>query len=298
MSTLQIVRLKAPAKINLFLHVIEKLPTGFHRLQSLFAFLSAADEIEIENHPHDVFIIEGPFAKGLEISESNSVLKAVNWFFSYFEKPRTPHKITLQKNLPVASGIGGGTADAAATIAALIKWHKMTLTPLQVTEIIKSSGCLGADVPVSLAHQLGHGHFFYLDGSGKTELPRAIKMPHIDLEVLLVNPLLPVSTQAAFQGLKHFDAQGPFHECFESQESFLTQMQSYHNTFTPVATQLVPEIDAILQFMSGLDGVHLSRLTGTGATCFGLCDADKIRVAKATLTKNFPHMWIDQAVFA
>ena len=276
----------APAKINLALHVRRRRPDGYHDLETLFAFATDGDIITVEVANTNSFTITGPFAAallpppnttpanaGAKLGTANDearrasnapwqgnlVTAAADAFTATFA-PDTYHAITLEKHLPIASGIGGGSADAAATLRAMARLHGIAATDPHLHEIAAK---LGADVPACLANRttLGTGKgdtLTNLDGLSGTPL-------------LLVNPGVAVSTAAVF---KAWDGQdrGPIPE-----GDLLDRAKAGRNDLEPPALALAPVIADVRTLLDAADGVLLSRMSGSGATCFALFDTLQAR---------------------
>ncbi|PZO74374.1 MAG: 4-(cytidine 5'-diphospho)-2-C-methyl-D-erythritol kinase [Sphingomonas taxi] len=252
----------APAKINLALHVRRRRPDGYHDLETLFAFATDGDLVTVEAAPRNSFKITGPFAL---------VTAAADAFTAAFA-PSTHHALTLEKHLPIASGIGGGSADAAATLRALSRLHGVPPTDPHLHEI---AARLGADVPACLANRttLGTGK-----GDMLTDLEGLSGTP-----LLLVNPGVAVSTAAVF---KTWDGQdrGPIPE-----GSLLDRAKAGRNDLEPPALALAPEIAQVRALLDAAQGVLLSRMSGSGATCFALFETPQARDAAATAAQA--HGW-------
>lgn len=290
------IRKQSPAKINLFLHVIEKWPSGFHRLQSIFSFIPVGDYVEITPSPHFSFNVSGPFSEHLLSSsgvyKNNLVLKAVDFFSDFSSKYKIfipSFSVQLEKNIPLSSGLGGGSSNAATIISLLCDSFLPPLSEPEKWKLVKESGILGADVPVCLAHQLGLGNFFWLDGSGNEGelipiLPNLFSFKKISC--VLVNPLKSVSTGTAFSNIQNFSA--PIICDFSY---VLENLTDYHNDFEPSVSQSIPEILDILNVLESFSPL-LTRMSGSGATCFALfsnpqnatCCFEKIK-------RSFPNFW-------
>ena len=179
----------APAKINLCLHVGDKRADGFHKLESLVAFVDAGDVLRFERAQDLSLTIEGPFADGLSIGDDNLVFRAARLLSTHANVSSGAH-IVLQKNLPVASGIGGGSADAAATLRGLVELWGLELS---ASELLAVAAELGSDVPVCI--ELASA---WMEGRGE-RITAAPKLP--DCWLLLVNPSVSVSTADVFRKL-------------------------------------------------------------------------------------------------
>lgn len=258
----------APAKINLALHVRERRPDGYHEIETLFAFATDGDTVTIARSDADAFAVTGPFADALRPKpgqgrEENLVTRAADAFAATFGV-KDRHAIVLDKHLPIASGIGGGSADAAATLRALARLHDIDPADSRLVQIAAS---LGADIPACLAGRtaLGTGRgdtLIPLDGLAGTPL-------------LLVNPRVGVSTAAVFAGWDGID-RGPIPE-----GDLLGRAIGGRNDLEPPALRIAPEIASVLARLSAAGGVRLVRMSGSGATCLALFDTVSARADAA-----------------
>lgn len=261
------------AKINLALHVRARRPDGYHLLETLFAFADDGDRMTAEPAPSFSLDITGPFADGLTTEPNNLVLRAVIALAEANQIKGGLH-LTLDKRLPIAAGIGGGSADAAAALrlAARIWGHAALAVPPQA--IAQS---LGADVPACLLSQTCLGTDV---GDRLTACPEAEVSA---LPILLVNPRLACPTGPVFQAWDGVDrgALDPRH------------WRMARNDLEDPALRLVPEIGDVLAHLRAQPEVRLARMSGSGATCFGLFDspADRDAVA-ARLAAARPGWWI------
>ena len=280
----------APAKINLMLQITHKEESGFHYLQSLITFYGKGDQIEITESNAFSLNISGEFGKDLQV-QGNLVLMAAEWLVDMY--PGHPKaSLMLSKNLPISSGIGGGSSDAAATIAAMLDLWGLDLSHSQKINLIKASGVLGADVPVCLAHQLLDQNFFWLDGTGKEGEPTPLWQDDPkDLYLVLVNPGVGVSTPSIF---KAYDK--VYDEAIlppTSSDQLLSFLKMTKNSLAPAACQLAPEISEVLKVLSHTPGCLLSRMSGSGATCFGIYDSFKNgKAAAKTIKEAHPQWWV------
>lgn len=266
----------APAKINLSLHVTGQQSDGYHLLDSLVMFTDMGDVVTVTPADTLTLTIDGPFAAGLEVDDTNLVLRAARAF-------RTDHgaAITLTKNLPVASGIGGGSADAAATLRALSRLWDL---PLPAPDDILA---LGADVPVCMTTDLTR-----MRGIGG-DITRLGPAP--DLPLLLVNPNIGVSTPAVFNGLAsktNPPMNAPMPDPGQSGQ-WVRWLASQRNDLEGPAKDQAPKITIALAALAHFDGCILSRMSGSGATCFAIFKDQEAR-AKACekLQKIHPTWWI------
>ena len=254
----------APAKINLALHVRRRRADGYHELETLFAFATDGDLIALAAADTDSFAITGPFAAGLDTGGDNLVVRARDAFRAAFA-PAARHAITLTKVLPIASGIGGGSADAAATLRALCRLHDVDPRDPAIVAIAER---LGADVPACLLGRTTLG-----TGIGTALVPVDGAR---DTPLLLVNPRVAVSTAAVFAGWGGEDL-GPL-----PAGPLLDRARAARNDLEAPARALAPAIGAVRVLLDAAPGVILSRMSGSGATCFALFDSPAARDAAAT----------------
>lgn len=266
----------APAKINLALHVRKRRSDGYHALETAFAFATSGDEVSVEADYRISLSITGPFAAGLEADKDNLVLRAANMLADHVGVS-TGAKLRLTKNLPVASGIGGGSADAAATLRMLNRFWDLHL-PL--SGLINIGKQLGADVPACILGKTSIGR-----GRGD-ELSLVEDNDLAGRPLLLVNPLKPVSTGAIFGAWDKVD-RGAMPEGSASEI-----LAKGRNDLQPLAMTLCPEIGGILDALTPLASSGLARMSGSGATCFALFDDDAARDAAAQeIARIFPGYW-------
>lgn len=244
----------APAKVNLALHIRRRRPDGYHDLETLFAFCSDGDRVMVEPAARGSFSVTGPFAASLLGEQDNLVTRARDAFRATFGA--TPVAITLDKHLPVASGIGGGSADAAATLRAMARLHGIGLDHPGLRAIAAS---LGADVPACLLGMSALG-----TGRGDDLQPLG---PLGDIPALLVNPGVGVSTAAVFARWDGVDRGG-----VASAGSLFARARAGWNDLEPPARAIAPAIDDVLAMLTGARGASLTRMSGSGATCFALFD--------------------------
>jgi len=248
----------APAKINLTLAVGPLQSDGYHPLDSLVAFADWGDEIRVRPAPALALTMGGPYARQLEHQKGNLVFQAAR-AMQIAADEQLGAMIHLDKRIPVAAGVGGGSADAAATLRALnrlwgFNWTLETLCEIGLT--------LGADVPACL-----HSATLRMQGRGEriTPLEGGEAWP-----ALLVNPGVPVSTAAVF---RCFDGQaGAELDPRDPPADANAWIRGGENALEDAARALAPEIDEVLDALSSAPGCWLERMSGSGATCFGLFD--------------------------
>lgn len=267
----------APAKINLTLHVVGRRPDGYHLLDSLVVFAGAGDRLHAEDAPALSLTLGGPFAAGLAADADNLVLRAARALAKALDRPAAA-RLHLEKHLPVASGIGGGSADAAAALRLLCRlWGEHPHAGL-LQQIATE---LGADVPVCLACEPRR-----MTGVGETLSP-APGLP--ECGILLVNPGLALATQAVFHARAAPFSVAPswpetWPESWPDAASMAAALATGANDLEPPAIALCPAIAAVLRCLAGLPGSLLVRMSGSGASCFALfATADAARDAAAEL---------------
>jgi 4-diphosphocytidyl-2-C-methyl-D-erythritol kinase len=275
----------APAKINLYLHITGKRDDGFHLLDSLVAFANYGDQIAVAPSDQLKLTIEGPFAEGLSAGADNLVLKAAH-LLADFAGVEAKADITLTKNLPIASGIGGGSADAAATLHALTElWG---ISP-SAADLIGVAGELGADVPVCVASVPT-----FMSGIGEILRP-APALP--DCWLVLVNPNEEVSTPKVFakrQG--DFSSVPAFGAIPKNATELAAILATSRNDLTDSASQVAPVVGNVLAALEATKSQLLTRLSGSGATCFALYGTkEAAETAAKELQKSHPDWWIQPA---
>ncbi|WP_232822929.1 4-(cytidine 5'-diphospho)-2-C-methyl-D-erythritol kinase [Oceanibium sediminis] len=267
----------ARAKINLCLHVTGQRPDGYHLLDSLVAFAELGDLVTAEPAPHRSLSLSGPFSAGLSGDDGNLVLKAAALY------PAHPVALHLQKNLPLASGIGGGSADAAAALRAISALHDLPLPPAE--QVLR----LGADVPVCLS-----GTPVRMQGVGEVLTPLPPLPP---LWCVLVNPGVGVPTGAVFAGLasKSNAPVGDLPDIGEV-DALIAFLETTRNDLAPPAEVRVPAIAQVRVALEASEGCRLARMSGSGATVFGLFGAeDKALSAAARVRAAHPAWWVAAA---
>lgn len=277
------VAVAAPAKLNLFLHVVGRRADGYHLLDSLIAFGSVHDTVRVAAAGALTLTLDGPFGAALgDAGDDNLVLKAARGL-AEASGCAAHAAINLTKRLPVASGIGGGSADAAATLSALMRLWRLELEPDVLARIALS---LGADVPVCLG-----GEAARVSGIGEVIAPVG-RLPKAGL--LLVNPLLPVATAAVFKARQGaYSAPAPALGGLQTVDALGTVLRGTRNDLEPAAKGLAPAIADVLDSLAKLEGCRLARMSGSGATCFGLFDDEaSAQRAARLLAPMRPGWWL------
>ncbi len=247
----------AYAKINLALHVRRRRPDGYHELETLFAFCADGDRLSATPADTLSLAIEGPFGEGLSAGPDNLVLRAAVALRAE-AGVGTGAAIRLDKRLPVASGIGGGSADAAAALRLLVRLWGVTVADEALHAI---GAALGADVPACVASRACRGEgrgdaLDFLDEGALAGRP-----------VLLVNPRVAVPTGPVFQRWDGID-RGPLAE-----GDPLAAALAGRNDLEPPARTMQPVIAEVVEALAAMPGVVLARMSGSGATCFALTDS-------------------------
>ncbi len=276
------MRRAAPAKLNLYLHVVGRRPDGYHLLDSLVAFAGVHDTIVAEKANALTLTVEGPFAAALSAEADNLVLRAAR-ALADAAGVRPWAALRLVKRLPVASGIGGGSADAAAALLAAGELWRITHKPGALARLALK---LGADVPVCL-----EGRAAQLGGIGEKVDP-APPLPRTPL--VLVNPLVPLPTPSVFKARSGpFSKPAPLASAPRDARDLAEALAARRNDLTNAALGLVPAIKDILAALEAQPGCLLARMSGSGATCFALFAEDgEAGAAAAALRASKPGWWV------
>ncbi len=263
----------AAAKINLALHVLGRRADGYHELDSVVAFADVGDTLTLETAAETTLSVDGAFAAAVPTTPDNLVLKAYAALNTVH--PLQPVAFHLTKVLPVASGIGGGSADAAAALRGMIRMQSLKLDPDIMQSLALS---LGADVPVCL-----HGKACRMRGVGEQITDLESATPHA---ILLVNPQQACGTADVFRsmGLKPGDRSGselnPLHP------------SQWRNDMTEAACQVLPVIGEVLQTLGAMPDARAVRMSGSGATCFATFDSvEHAEVARDMMQSSHPQWW-------
>jgi len=277
------VRRAAPAKLNLYLHVLDRRADGYHLLDSLVAFADIADVVTVRPAPELSLEISGPFARALPADHAeNLVWRAAIQLAT--RAGRAPEvALTLEKNLPPASGIGGGSSDAAATLLALAELWRLDLGERHFEGLAAS---LGADVPVCL-----FGRTAWLGGIGESVAAAAPLPP---CSVVLVNPGVALSTPAVFAARSGpFSRPSRFEVRSADARALAVLLAERRNDLTQPALALAPEVASVLAALDAEAGALLARMSGSGATCFALfAEASAAEDASRRLAKAHPNWWV------
>lgn len=277
------LRVFARAKINLFLHVGDKRADGYHALESLVVFADAGDTLLFEEGDDVLSLaLDGPFAQGLQAEPDNLILRAARGLAKKAGVAPQAH-IDLVKNLPVASGIGGGSADAAAALRGLVKLWDIDIGETELHAIAET---LGSDVPVCLASRAA-----WMEGRGERVTP-ANDVP--ELPALLVNPGVAVPTGPVFAALKERRGTGGERPGgWKSAGDLVGWLGRMSNDLEAPARILAPEVGTVLDSLRACHNLGLARMSGSGATCFGLfTDQRAVDAAEAKIRAHHPDWWV------
>ena len=274
------MKIFAPAKVNLALHVTGQRIDGYHELDSAVVLLDCGDDIQIASHAGFKLTADGPFGAMVPLDGSNLIAKAADLMAQYHAKSPDVH-IHLTKNLPPSSGIGGGSSDAAATLAGLARFWDCDLPSL--ADMTR----LGADVPVCL--QRGTVR---MRGIGQQIDPLAWEWRGW---YVLVNPGVGVSTPDVFRHLPN-KSNPPLSVSEQITTDPIGWLRHQRNDLQPAAVQMAPVIQDVLDALSHQDDVELVRMSGSGATCFALfSDRDACQRAAGNVQRHHPDWWVSTA---
>ena len=279
-------RVWANAKVNLALHIVGEHPSGLHFLDSLVAFPAFGDELIFERAEGLSLRVTGPFSNellGINRDSTNLVLKAAQLLM----ESNKGADIELVKNLPVASGIGGGSSDAATTLQALSQlWEKQLPSLEDMLE-------LGSDVPVCLSNS-----FKRMQGVGEriTLLPQPSEM-----WIVLANPGVKVPTAKVFGFLQN-KSNRPL-ESFDDlidHDSFFGYLSRQRNDLEDITCSLFPEVKLLLDVINATPKCRVCRMSGSGSTCFGLYTEKAFAISAVDeINKKFPGAWaVSAALFS
>lgn len=275
----------APAKVNLYLHVGPPGPDGYHPIESWMVFADVGDEVALV--PGGAYSLEltGPFAEGLSTGPDNLVLRARDAAMACMTTARVRRfGLALDKRLPVASGLGGGSSDGAATLRLLGDY--LGLSPSKLMDLALT---LGSDVPACLT-----AGSLIARGRGEQISP-GFKAP--PLHAVLVNPGRAVSTAAVFGLYDRSEirplGEGPTARPLAGFDEVLAVLESTCNDLEAPATMIEPLIGDVLASLRRSPAVGLARMSGSGATCFGLCENRKAAEdLAASLGRDHPRWWV------
>jgi 4-diphosphocytidyl-2-C-methyl-D-erythritol kinase len=290
-STSPVLEEDARAKVNLTLRVIGRRVDGYHDLESVVAFADCADRLTLDAGGDLSLTATGPRAQECGDTADNLVIKAARLLGERVEG-LTFGRFALDKHLPVAAGIGGGSADAAAALRLLVRANNLEMDDPRVLEVARLTG---ADVPVCVP-----SHACVMTGVGENLLPLSIPR----LPCVMVNPRVPVATKDVFKelGLKNGELRVGVKDVLKratwpneggSLDAWIDALNAGTNDLEAPALKVEPVIDTVLSALRGAEGVRLARMSGSGATCFALFgnDTDAQRAA-AAIQLAHPLWWV------
>lgn len=275
--------LPAPAKLNLFLHVTGRRDDGYHVLESLVAFTEFGDVLDIA--PSDTLSLEitGEFAPLLRTDAIDNLVMRTARALQSLRREEVGARLTLHKHIPVGAGLGGGSSDAAAALRGLAALWQIDAHP---DAALALGAQLGSDVPVCLQAP----HICWVEGIGEKVTP--VRLP-VEVWTVLANPGVTLSTPYVFERFS-----GPFSPgsampvSFNSAEALVAYLKDKHNVLEAPARGLVPVIGEVLKALAETKGCLLSRMSGSGATCFGLYASEEHAVdAAQALQAAHPSWW-------
>lgn len=279
----------SPAKINLYLHVTGRTDNGYHEIDSLAGFADIGDEIVIEPAQDFSFHVDGPFAGSFGPKErdqsphsSNIVVRAA-WELSRIVKKPLNASVRLTKNLPLASGIGGGSANAAAAIWGLMEFWGL---PKDADFLPSMMIALGADVPVCFRCEAAQ-----MMGIGEILKP-APQMEEIP--IVLIHPGKPCSTAQIFAHyLGEFRNPQTLPDDLRNFDDLILFLKNRYNDLYAPACHMVPEIKNVIHALDAEKGCGLARMSGSGSTCFGLFKTEgEAKIAAKNIAKDNPDWWV------
>lgn len=282
---------RAPAKINLTLHVIGRRADGYHMLESLVAFTRSGDTLTFEPGDKLSLAVGGPTAEASGDLESNLVIKAARKLAERVEGLGLG-AFRLSKTLPVAAGVGGGSSDAAAALRLLARANNLALDDPRLME---AAAATGADVPVCLAAKAR-----MMEGIGE-KLGPLLDLP--PLPVLVVNPRQALSTKDVFGrmniavGAKTAYGPHPAIPTGTDAATLIGLLKKGRNDMEDAACVLAPVVSDVLAILAAAPGCKLARMSGSGATCFALFpDCRSVAKAKRTILQAHPGWWVKAAM--
>jgi len=278
-----VLRLSAAAKINLSLHITGRRSDGYHYLDSLIGFTDVCDQLTVTPADDITLSVVGPNGSAIEADDSNLVIRAARLVQKHLGVT-SGAAFTLEKNTPVAAGLGGGSADAAAAVAAcLALWGTPNSKP--ITDQILADE-LGADVPVCR-----YGRAAHISGIGETIVP-ALNWPEVWM--VLVNPRIALSTKDVFHAFDgEFDVERDRTFKGRSFNEFIKFLSTQKNSLTTPACLIAPQIKSVLEALEQMNGSALARMSGSGPTCFGLFETQDLAEAAARdLGQHHTAWWV------
>jgi len=277
----------APAKVNLFLHVGPPEADGYHPICSLMVFADIGDRVSVAPADALDLQVDGPFARQAPASPDNLVMRAAQALLGRVRRPVEPFAVRLDKQLPVAAGLGGGSSDAGAVLRILPQQLGIAIGDGDLEAIAAG---LGADGAACL-----WGRPVLAEGRGERLSP-APRLPALD--AVLVNPGVPVSTPAVYRRLDEIGRFGEVEppgvpDSFESAQEAAAWLSLLRNDLEAPAIAVEPAVGVVLETLAGERETLLARVSGSGGTCFALCGSDiEAETLAERLEAMAPHWWV------
>ncbi len=282
---------RAPAKINLTLHVVGRRADGWHELESLVAFTRGGDTLSLTPAGAASLVVEGPTASASGDPDDNLVIRVTRALAGNVAGLRVG-AFHLLKRLPVAAGVGGGSSDAAAALRLLARLNGLSMDDTRVAAAARDTG---ADVPVCLAARAR-----MMSGVGDRLGPPLALPP---LPALVVNPGVPLETRTVFgrmdlsPGWRNAAAAHPVVTGGQSLDALLATLKRGRNDMEDAAGVLAPVVSSVLAVIGAAPGCRIARMSGSGATCFGLfTDCRAVARARKAILRAHPDWWVKSAM--
>ena len=274
------------AKLNLNFKIINKLPNNYHKIDSYITFLPCIyDHLTIEKYFENQITISGKFAKELNNSGGDTLIQDSIKLLSHLLKINIRVKVHLKKNIPLSSGLGGGSADAAAIIRAIIKLYKININK---SLIINNLSRIGADVPTCFISRN-----VKVEGFGNIVKP--LKRLNKNLWALLIKPKSNYSTKCIFDNFDNSYAK-PSNFKF-TVNNLIKDMNKYNNSLQKTVCKIEKNVEAIISYLSNYDSLTLPRITGSGSIVFVLFNAKKdLNMYIKNLDLNTKDYWIKTSI--
>jgi 4-diphosphocytidyl-2-C-methyl-D-erythritol kinase len=282
----------APAKVNLYLHIGRPGPGGLHPLDSgvVFADSRAADRVAARLHPQLSLHLDGPGAKGLKNAPNNLVMAAAKSLREACAHSGLGAQLTLFKVLPIAGGVGGGSADAAAALQLLNEIWNVGFGEAGLENLASQ---LGSDVPACV-----RGRPLLMRGTGE----RLADIAAPDLPAVIVNPGVALETRKVFERFDHMGGRTAFSETppppMGDLAAYAKSLAAYRNDLEPPAFALCREIPRVLEALRAQPGNLLARMSGSGPSCFGIFASEaQAAAAAANIGERSRKYWVRATVF-
>lgn len=282
------LKVSANIKLNLYLNITGRKENGYHLIDSLFVFLNKGDEIEIKESNKYELIYKGVFKNELPNVNENLITKTYKTFIENIECKNKKVKIILEKNIPIASAMGGGAIDAAAVFRGLNKFYDY---PYSENKLLELGVTLGADIPSCIKNKPA-----FVSGIGEN-IEQIENLPK--LYFVLINPMIPILTKEAYKIYKEKNL--PFSKINENREiknikNIADIIKENGNDFLEIAKEKAPEINDILSILNKDKNCLASSITGKGPTCFGLYETkEDAEIFANKFKKSGPNWWIETA---